>query len=376
MPSVSVLIKPVSGQCNMKCEYCFYCDVAQRRDTTDFGRMSKETLEEIVRKVFAVADRSASFSFQGGEPTLRGLAFYRSFIEMQKRYNEKNIPVTNCLQTNGILINEEWARFLGENSFLVGLSLDGPREVNDKFRKLADGEGSHSKVIRAARLMKKYGVDFNILFTLTSESVKNPGKLYSFFRKNEFDFLQFMPCIDPYEGMRGRDNYSLKPQEFGNFLRKFFDRWSEEVLSGGSISVRYFDNLVSMAAGLPPEACSMRGMCSCQFIFEADGSCYPCDFYVSEEWCLGNIKDHSLQELFDSANGKAFLATGTELSAECRKCKWFPICRGGCRRDRDERTHMNYHCRAYKGFLDYAWPKINKVAAYLLRRNGTYTEKK
>jgi len=370
MSGVSVLIKPVSGKCNMKCEYCFYCDLAQHRDVADYGRMSEETLEAIVREVFAVADQSAAFSFQGGEPSLRGLNFFRRFIELQKQYNVRNIPVSNCLQTNGLLIDENWARFLGENHFLVGLSLDGPREVNDRFRKLLDGNGSYASVMSAARVMKKHNVDFNILFTLTSESVKNPGKLYSFFRKNGFDFLQFMPCIDPWDGKRGKNSYSLLPQEFGIFLRKFFDRWKEEILSGGSVSVRYFDNLISMAAGLPPEACSMRGMCSCQFIFEADGSCYPCDFYVNEEYCLGNIKDKGLYELFDSPANKAFLTQGNQISDECRSCKWFRICRGGCRRDRDNESHINYHCRAYKNFLEYAWPGINQVAAYVIRRNS------
>ena len=368
MPLVSVLIKPVSGKCNMKCEYCFYNDVAAHRDTADMGFMSEQTLEAIVREVFAMADGSACFSFQGGEPTLRGLDFYQGFINMQRRYNIKNIPVTNCLQTNGLLIDGEWARFLSENRFLVGLSLDGPRELHDRFRRRADGSGTYAQVMKAAESMKRHGVDFNILFTVTSESAAMAGKLYSFFRKNGFDFLQFMPCIDPLEGERGKDSFSLRPLEFGVFLRRFFERWSAEVFSGGNISVRYFDNLVSIAAGLPPEACSMRGMCSCQFVFEADGSCYPCDFYVTDEWRMGNINNLGLNGLFSSTACRRFISSGSRLPEECHACAVRSLCRGGCRRDRENPAMRNYYCRAYRGFLEYAAPKLKELAAYIAER--------
>ncbi len=369
MKAVSVLIKPVSGSCNIKCEYCFYLDEASYRDTPNFGRMSLETLEAIVSKVFACAEQSASFAFQGGEPTLRGLDFYRTFVELQKKYNIRNISVTNCLQTNGLVIDDAWADFLHKNDFLVGLSLDGPKEIHDRFRRYHGGRGTYSDVMKTARILRKHDVTFNILFTVTSESAKEPGKLYSFFRKNGFDYLQFMPCIDPYYGTRGSDPFSLRPQEFLFFLTRFFDRWSAEVLSGASVSVRYFDNLCCVAAGLPAEACSMRGTCSCQFIFEADGSCYPCDFYVTEQWKAGNIHDSSLEELFASHRCQEFLSTGNRLSPDCQNCKWLRVCRGGCRRDREDLDYKNYYCRAYGSFLDAEWPKIRQVSAYLLSRS-------
>ena len=370
MASVSVLIKPASGKCNLRCEYCFYHDEAANRATADFGLMSLNTLEAIVRRVFDAADTGATFSFQGGEPTMRGLNFFRAYIQLVKQYNTRGIPVNHCLQTNGMLIDQEWAAFLGENHFLVGLSLDGPKAVHDRFRRDSGGGGTYAQVMAAARLLSRSQVQFNILFTVTSETAKIPGKVYSFFKEKGFHYLQFMPCIDPFEGSRGKNSYSLKPVEFGLFLCKFFDRWAEDVLKGNGISVRYFDNLISMAAGLPPEACSLRGTCACQFVFEADGGCYPCDFYVNEAWCMGSVHDLDLQALFASPAARRFLQTGSQVSDRCRICRWRAVCRGGCRRDRENPEHLNYYCRAYQSFLEHAWPRILQVSAEVARRNA------
>lgn len=368
MPAISTLIKPASGRCNLQCAYCFYNDEASRRATDDFGMMREDTLEAIVRAVFEKAEQSATFSFQGGEPTLRGLPFYRRLIELQSQYNKNNIKVLNCLQTNGILIDEQWAQFLAEQQFLVGLSLDGPKAIHDKFRRDKRGEPTFKRVLRAAQRMDAAGAQYNILFTVTSEAAKEPGKVYTFFKENGMKYLQFMPCIDPFAAQRGGEDFSLLPDEFALFLRKFFDRWAADVLAGDGISVRYFDNLLSMAAGYPPEACSMQGHCACQFVFEADGSCYPCDFYVNENWCLGNIHTSSLDEMFTSETARRFLAGGSRLAARCKDCEVLRLCRGGCRRDRENPQYENYYCRAYKSFLSYSWPKFRQLAAFLLQQ--------
>ena len=373
MGAVSVLIKPASGRCDMRCEYCFYYDEMANRETDDFGLMPLETLENIVRSVLAEADTGAAFSFQGGEPTVRGLDFFRELISMERRLNTKGVPITNCLQTNGVRIDEPWARFLGENGFLVGLSLDGPRAVHDRFRRHPDGRGSFAEVMRAARLFERCGVEYNILFTVTAETARAPGKVYSFFKENGFKYLQFMPCIDPLAAKRGKSGFSLLPEDFAVFLRRFFDRWAEDVLAGDGMSVRYFDNLISIAAGLPPEACSLRGRCSCQFVFEADGSCYPCDFYVSEDWRMGNINESTLRGLYESENARRFLETGASLPRDCLVCRWKTVCRGGCRRDRE--GGRSYYCRAYRSFLDYAWPRIMQVSAHVARQSAAAERK-
>ena len=292
MPPISVLIKPASGKCNLRCDYCFYKDIADNRNVADFGFMDDSTLEAIVRKVLAFADDVASFAFQGGEPTLCGLDFYRRVTDLQKLHNTKNVVINNCIQTNGLLLDEEWAVFLREHKFLVGLSLDGPQDVHDAFRKDARGGPTYKTVMQKVRLLERYGVDYNILFVVTKTQTQKPGKTYTFFKENNLNYLQFMPCIDPSAGQRGAQPFSLHPAEYAVFLKKFFDRWSDDILSGRTVSVRYFDNLVMLVMGKEPEMCSMRGVCSCQFVFEADGSCYPCDFYVTDEWASWHDTGH------------------------------------------------------------------------------------
>ena len=368
MEHVSVLIKPVSGKCNIRCDYCFYMDEMDNRDIPDYGNMRLETAEEIIKKVFLTAEKTASFAFQGGEPTLRGLGFYRGFVSLVNEYNKNDLSVFFSIQTNGIIIDKEWAEFLHENSFLVGLSLDGPSSVHDRFRKNAAGEGTQARVIQTARLLDEYQVEYNILFTVTKEAAKKPEKMYEFFYKNGFKYLQFVPCIDPYYGTRGKDSFSLLPKDFSFFLKHFYEKWAEDVLHDRGISVRYYDNLCCIAAGLPVEACSMRGACACQFIFEADGSCYPCDFYVYEKWCADNIMENTLEEIWSSKAAQDFIRTGTRVDPECRSCKWFRVCRGGCRRDRDREPYRNYYCEAYKGFLDAKWKSVLQVSAYLVRK--------
>jgi uncharacterized protein len=369
VPPISVLIKPASGKCNLNCDYCFYKDITCNREVADYGFMRLDVLETIVKRVLEFADEKATFSFQGGEPTLCGLEFYRRLLDFQTVHNTKSVRICNCIQTNGILLDEEWVKFLHDNAFLVGLSLDGPQEIHDRYRKDTQGAGTYKTVIQKAHLLEKYGVEFNILFVVTKTLSENPGRAYSFFKKNRFDFLQFIPCLDPIPSGRGCHPYSLLPREYTLFLRKFFDRWCDDILSGGDVSVRYFDNLVRMVAGEVPETCSMRGMCSCQFVFEADGACYPCDFYVTGDWRLGNINDMGIMELYQSDANKRFIGSSMAVDKKCLGCKWRGLCRGGCRRDRE--THKgddpsgNYYCRSYSDFLEYAYPKLQEIACFV-----------
>jgi len=209
------------------------------------------------------------------------------------------------------------------------------------------------------------------LFVVTDETASHPDALYDFYRKNGFNFLQFMPCIDPAECKRGVQNYSLRPRSYAFFLQHFFDRWSADFLGGKEISIRYFDNLVRMVTGAPPETCSMRGACGCQFVFEADGSVYPCDFYVTDEWKLGNIHKDNLLELYESNTCTRFIKNSFSADPACRACKWQSLCRGGCRRDRENmltgELERNYYCVSYSEFLEYAYPRLLDVAKYVNR---------
>ena len=369
MPPISVLIKPASSKCNLKCEYCFYHDVANNRTVADYGFMSLETVEEIIRKVLQFASGQATFSFQGGEPTLCGIDFFKSVIEMQNRLNTNNVNINNCLQTNGILVNSEWAEFLHDHNFLVGLSLDGPRDLHDKYRVDARGKGTFDRVMQAPALFDKHKVEYNILFVVTDLTARRPDELYSYFKKKDFNFLQFMPCIDPGNVERGAHKYSLNPQRYSYFLKRFFDKWYKDFMDGREISIRYFDNLVRMVMVILPEMCSLNGSCQCQFVFEADGSVYPCDFYVTDAWKLGNIYENEILGLYESDNCQRFIKTSLSTALTCRNCKWQFLCRGGCRRDREnvytKKLERNYYCESFTEFLKYAYPRLIDIARYV-----------
>lgn len=371
MPPVSVLIKPASGRCGLRCRYCFYHDVSAKRLTPDYGLMPEETLERIVEKTLRFAEGEATFAFQGGEPTLCGLDFFRCLTELEQRYNEKGVTIQNCIQTNGMHIDEAWARFLAENHFLVGLSLDGFAAHHDKNRLDAAGRGTFDRVMETVALFDRFGVQYNILLVVTGDSASAATELYAFFKERHFDYLQFIPCLDPEGEERGGHDYSLTPALYARFLKRFFNRWAADLLRGREVSVRYFDNLVRMVMGLPPETCSLIGCCQCQFVFEADGSCYPCDFYVTDRWRMGNIRDMDLKELAASPAAAEFVKGSEPVPAECRACSLYPLCRNGCRRDRVEDETgpgLNYYCAAYKEFLAYALPKLRELAAFVQSR--------
>lgn len=369
MPPISLLIKPASSSCNLRCKYCFYHSIAENRQTECYGIMDTRLLETIVKKALEHAEHACTFAFQGGEPTLAGLDFYKKLIEFEKKYNVKKVQINNAMQTNGMVIDDAWAKFLADNHFLVGISLDGPKDLHDANRIDAREKGSFNRVKEAIELFNKYRVEYNILFVVNGYTARHANKVYGFFKKNNFKYLQFIPCLDPLNEQPGGNEYSLKPERFTYFLKTLFDLWYEDIMKGNTISIRYFDNLVGMMMGYRPEACGMSGECQCQFVIEADGGVYPCDFYVTDEWLLGNIKDCGLEALKNTDIGNRFIEVSKYIDTECSGCRWFNLCRGGCRRSRepfaDGRPVLNYYCSSYKEFFDYTDRRFHQLAAVL-----------
>ncbi len=371
MPAISLLIKPASSSCNMRCEYCFYSDVASSREIANYGIMDYETLEVIVKKAFAYADSVASFGFQGGEPTMAGIDFFKKVIELQQKYNTKRIKVNNAIQTNGLNIDDEWAEFFFKNKFLVGLSLDGNKIVHDRYRLDNKKQGTFDRVLAAAKIMDKHKVEYNILTTVTIDVANNIEKIYYFFKKNKFNYLQFIPCLDELKSEQGGNNYSLTPQAYGDFLKRLFKMWYVDINTNKPMSIRYFDNLVTMVGGYPPESCGMAGICSCYYMIEADGSIYPCDFYVTDEWRIGNIKTDEWEQMSSTDTAKRFVEISRQVADECKTCEHYQLCRGGCRRNREPislgHNNLNYLCPSFKAFFDYAKEDLTKVAHKFLR---------
>ena len=343
--------------------------MANNRTVADFGFMPPETIEVIIRKVLQFASGNATFSFQGGEPALCGVDFFESVVNLQNKLNINQVRINNCIQTNGLLFNSRWAEFLHKYNFLVGLSLDGPQGIHDRHRVDALGRGTWDRVRQTVGLLNEHRVEYNILFVVTNLSARRPDELYNYFKRNKFNFLQFMPCIDPENSKRGIHKYSLSPERYAFFLKHFFDQWYADFMGGREVSIRYFDNLVRIAAGMPYEMCSLQGFCRCQFVIEADGSVYPCDFYVTDEWKLGNILEKELPELYESDNSGRFMRSSMSLASECQNCQWKFLCRGGCRRDREntltKELERNYFCRSFSEFLPYVYPRLLDIANYI-----------
>ena len=364
MPSLSLLIKPASGSCNVRCRYCFYADEQESRGTYSYGLMSEETLELLIKKALSYATRNCSFGFQGGEPTLRGLEFFRKAVALERKYNVHGAQIANAIQTNGLLLDREWARFLHDERFLVGLSLDGTKDIHDENRLDPQGRGTYSRVLQAAQLLEAHKVDFNILTVVTGKTARSISKIYSFFRRSGLLYQQYIPCLDPLEGPRGSSPYSLTPEGYGQFLKTLFDLWYRDVAAGRFIYIRYFENLIGMLLGRPPESCGLSGRCTVQHVIEADGSVYPCDFYCLDPWKLGTVREDDFSTLSKKEKALEFVASSQSLGESCKGCPYYPLCRGGCRRDREPLHSLggNYFCPAYKEFFAYALPRLREIA--------------
>lgn len=366
MPALSLLIKPASGNCNMRCRYCFYADELDNREIRSYGKMSVDTMHTIVDKAMEYGDYECTIAFQGGEPTLAGLDFYRDLVAYVTAHeNPKKLKIHYALQTNGYLINEEWAAFLGENHFLVGVSLDGIKEIHDRYRLDAAGKGTYQRVISAIRLLEKHQVEYNILTVVTAATARNGQKIYNYFKKNHFGYQQYIECLDPIGEEPGQHEYSLTPEKYGEFLKSMFDAWYLDMRSGTYVYNRYFENLMMIMAGQQPESCNMRGICGKQWVFEADGSVYPCDFYALDQWRLGNIQENSFEEMDEKRDELGFIQWSMRQQEDCQKCRWFGLCRNGCRRNREpvtaEHTNRNYFCKSYQMFFEYAYPRLTEI---------------
>jgi uncharacterized protein len=337
-------------------------DEMQNRLCSNLGKVDEYTISCILDKVFAYEKQAVSFVFQGGEPTLAGIDFYRRFLNLLREKNRNKILVYLALQTNGYDIDKDWARFLSDNQFLVGLSLDGISETHDRFRRSRDESETFEQVIKAAKLLQEANCQFNILTVITKPIVESIDRIYKYYQKQGFFYQQYIPCMDGLGEMRGKNSYSLLPEDYGVFLKNLFDFYKKDMLSGRYIFIRRFDNWCAMVGGQEPEECCLSGRCSPQLIIEANGDVFPCDFYAIDRLLMGNIKENNVQELLNSEAAERFFRP-VELSKECKKCQWLNLCRGGCPREGkgDFNGAENYYCKALKDFFAYAYEDMVKI---------------
>lgn len=361
MPALSIMVKPVSGACNMRCKYCFYTDVMQHRETAYYPRMTLETLETLVRRAIRFADGPISFAFQGGEPTLAGLDFYKALVEFERKYNTRGIPIDNSLQTNGYDLSNEMIEFFAREHFLLGVSLDGDSLAHDRMRIDHAGVPTFTRIQNTLERLECANVDFNILCVVNEYVARRPKETFEALKR--YRFLQYIACLDSFDG--SRTDYSLTSESYLSFLKQSFDLYYEAFRAGSPVSIRNFDNYIGILMGMPPENCAMNGRCGQYYLIESDGGVYPCDFYVLDEWRLGNIVKTPFNRLSRSETGRRFMENSIVLPEKCRRCKWLRLCRNGCKRERIPETGLNRWCDVFSTFLAYAFPRMQEIVQLL-----------
>jgi len=365
-PITSLLIKPASAVCNLDCEYCFYLD----RDADPYKelparQMTIETLERLVDTYLFYSYPRSSFIFQGGEPTLAGLPFFEKLIEFQKRYGRNGQSVSNALQTNGTLLDENWCRLLREYNWFVGLSLDGPPETNDRYRYNKDRHGTGKRVLQSLELLQKHRVQFNVLCVLSQANVERPRELYQFFKSLGIDNLQFIPLAE-FDASGVPLASTITAEQYGRFLVELFDVWWPD---RRKTHIRFFDNIAEAMAGQKPSTCTMHETCDSYAVVEYNGDVFPCDFFVEGEWKLGNIMLDSWSEIARRSRRFAFAAKKTIAHPECQACEYQSICHGGCpkfRKGPNRRFEdLDYFCAAYKTIFAKAAGPLGREALSL-----------
>ena len=354
----SVLIKPADPDYNLDCGYCFYLGKGDMFGVSSTHRMSIETLEETVRQVLTQGPARVSFGWQGGEPTLMGLPFFEKAVEFQKKYGMGQ-TVGNGLQTNGLLLDQRWAKFLGRYNFLVGVSLDGPEEVHDRYRKTKNGKGSAARVIEATRLLLETGVDTNVLSVINDYSGDFPEEIYSFHKSLGIRHMQFIPCVErDTDSLSETASFSVSADKYGRFLCAIFDLWREDFENGKpTTSIRYFDSLLYKYMRLGEPECTLKPTCGDYLVIEHNGEVYSCDFFVDPAWNLGNVGTERLIDMLNSDRQKMFGTQKEALSEQCIVCPWLANCNGGCVKDRVNNSRdskLSPFCEAYRMFFEHA----------------------
>jgi uncharacterized protein len=378
-----IMAKPTGSACNLHCDYCFFLKKEKLYPGSNF-RMSDEVYEAYIRQLLGAHQvPQVTVAWQGGEPTLMGLDFFRRSVELRKKYAKPGTRIENTFQTNGILIDDAWCRFFHENNFLIGLSMDGPRELHDFYRKDRGGHGTFELVMKAARLLQQYGVEFNILCTVNSKNANHPLDVYRFFRDNlRAHYIQFIPIVERdnetgyQEGNKVTDR-SVQPDQFGRFLIGIFDEWVRKDV--GSTFVLNFDGALAGWLGMAGTVCIFGPTCGLGMALEHNGDLYSCDHFVEPDYYVGNILKTPMVDLVASEKQRRFgQDKKTSLPRYCRECEVLHICNGECPKNRfletpDGEPGLNYLCAGYKAFFKHA-DKPMRIMADLLRRNRLASE--
>ncbi len=327
--------------------------------------MSDGVLECLVKSYMNLRFEQSGFAFQGGEPTLMELDFYKRLVQLQQQYGSQGQMVSNALQTNGMLLDDEWGKFLAEYKFLVGISLDGPKKYHDHYRIDRAGNGTFDRVMAGIEACRRNHAEFNILVLLNHINVQCPDELFDFFTGLGVRYLQFVPCVEKSEDdPHTAAPYSITPQAYGRFMTRIFDRWLDHGVQ--KLSVRLFDSILNFLLGGPHTECTFGRRCADYIVIEHNGDAFCCDFYVTGETKLGNIMETPIEQLAGGNVKRAFNRKKMDIDNKCLVCRHLDICRGGCPKDRAMLTGTHkvpsYFCEGYKIFFDHALPRLRAIA--------------
>jgi len=364
-----VFVKPAGPVCNLACRYCYYVDKQGLYPTDEPIRMSDSLLERyIVQHIEACSDPVIRFSWHGGEPTILGLDYFRGVVALQRRLLPPGRTIANGIQTNGTLLDEGWCRFLATEGFTVGLSLDGPREMHDRYRLTRTGQSSHEQAMRGYRLLQAHGVPCEVLCVVNAGNVEHPLTVYRFFKEIGAGYMSFLPLVERQaDAEAGVSDRTVPPEAWGDFLCTIFDEWVARDI--GRVKVQIFEEAARPAFGQEHTLCVFRTTCGGVPVVEHNGDFYSCDHFVDAEHRLGNIQSTTLAELLDDPRQKAFgQAKLHTLPRCCRECEVVLMCHGGCPKDRfllsaDGEPGLNYLCAGYKRFFSHCRSFVAEVAA-------------
>ena len=372
-----VMLKPAGALCNLACDYCYYLEKAKLYQESPKHVMSDELLEKFIEEyVNSQTMQEVLFTWHGGETLMRPLSFYRKAQALQKRY-ARGRQIVNCIQTNGTLLTDEWCRFFHDNQWLVGISIDGPQEFHDEYRRNRQGRPSFVKVMQGINLLKKHNVEWNAMAVVNDYNADYPLKFYHFFKELDCHYIQFAPIVEriaPHadgrhlaavdeESKEGLADFSITPRQWGNFLCSIFDEWVRQDV--GNYYIQLFDSTLANWVGEQPGICTLAKTCGHAGVMEFNGDVYSCDHFVFPQYKLGNIYSNTLAEMMYGERQQKFgQAKYTALPAQCKKCPYLFACNGECPKNRfckttDGEPGLNYLCQGYYRFFDHAAPYMD-----------------
>lgn len=377
-----VMAKPAGALCNLRCDYCYYLEKAHMYADNSRHIMTDELLERFIEQYLSSQTMNeVLFCWHGGETLMRPLSFYKRVIELQRQYARGRV-VDNCIQTNGTMLTDEWCRFFAENHWLVGISIDGPQEFHDEYRRTKSGGPSWRKVMNGINLLNKHGVEWNAMAVVNDYNADYPVEFYRFFKDMGCHYLQFAPIVErilkhddgrhlaaPDESDGRLADFSVSAEQWGNFLCGLFDEWVKEDV--GKIFVQIFDSTLANWVGVQPGVCSLAKECGHAGVMEYNGDVYSCDHFVFPEYRLGNIYTSTLTEMMYSERQRQFgKQKQSSLPGQCRECEFLFACNGECPKNRiistaDGEPGLNYLCRGYYRFFKHVAPYMDYMKCEL-----------